>query len=276
MRYLEHKPKGQLAAYVDRFWYCEDFLSSHSHARERVMPSGCVEVVIALANDWIRQPTGSCLTDVGRTAPSLVVGAFTRYQLIETADLNRMAGIHFLPGGWKALNRVPALCFADQEVPLADLLGGAAARLRCRLLEASAPARIFAVLEEELLGQLQPMNRSSEYRMVRYAVGRLHARAGTGAVASTAAECGLSPKRLTELFRDYVGMTPKRFHRVSRFRAVLAKASEGVRIRHADLAQECGYFDQAHFVRDFQAFSGVTPGAYFQRRGAWETHLLVE
>jgi AraC-like DNA-binding protein len=60
---------------------------------------------------------------------------------------------------------------------------------------------------------------------------------------------------------------------VLRFQEVLCLIEKGQRVPWADLALDCGYFDQAHFIHDFQAFTGLTPGAYLAQRGKHHNHV---
>jgi AraC-like DNA-binding protein len=76
------------------------------------------------------------------------------------------------------------------------------------------------------------------------------------------AEIGLSPRRFIELFRRQVGLPPKVFCRVRRFQNVLQMVHQRTEIDWVRVALECGYYDQAHFIHDFQSFSGLTPSAY--------------
>ena len=85
-----------------------------------------------------------------------------------------------------------------------------------------------------------------------------------GTIAQLVRRVGLSPRRLIELFTNQAGMTPKRFCRVRRFHHALDRlhASPSRTLHLADLALACGYYDQAHFIRDFKEYSGLTPGEY--------------
>jgi AraC-like DNA-binding protein len=59
-----------------------------------------------------------------------------------------------------------------------------------------------------------------------------------------------------------VGLAPKVFCRVRRFQRVLRMLHKTTQVDWADVALECGYYDQAHFIHDFQSFCGLTPSAY--------------
>ena len=80
---------------------------------------------------------------------------------------------------------------------------------------------------------------------------------------------GISHKHFIAQFRAVVGLTPKRFCRIRRFQQVLAEVEARQAVKWADLACACGYYDQAHFVHDFQGFSGLNPSAYLTQRGEY-------
>jgi len=77
------------------------------------------------------------------------------------------------------------------------------------------------------------------------------------------------------MFREEVGLTPKLYCRIRRFQQVLALIRCGKPVEWADIALSCGYFDQAHFVHDFRAFSGITPSAYASHRGPHTNHVSM-
>ena len=86
---------------------------------------------------------------------------------------------------------------------------------------------------------------------------------------------GLSGRRLARLFALEVGLTPKLYARVLRFRRVLQLTHVDRPVDWSDIAHRCGYFDQAHFIRDFKEFSGLTPGDYLARRTPYNNHVRM-
>ena len=73
-----------------------------------------------------------------------------------------------------------------------------------------------------------------------------------------------------------LGLTPKLFCRVSRFQKVIRTAHAHGDINWTQLALDCGYYDQAHFIHDFQSFAGITPSEYLERRTPHVNHVPME
>jgi methylphosphotriester-DNA--protein-cysteine methyltransferase len=84
-----------------------------------------------------------------------------------------------------------------------------------------------------------------------------------------------APRTFTRRFRDYTGLTPKRFARIQRLQRLLAAMAPGGPVDWAGLAASHGYCDQAHLIGDFRELTGVTPGAYQPRSAAERNHLPV-
>jgi AraC-like DNA-binding protein len=145
---------------------------------------------------------------------------------------------------------------AHRVVELDDVLGREADRLAQRLYHASTwPAR-FRVLDDTILGSIGDAPEPSSG--VTWAYHRLLATAGRVRVGALASELGWSRKRLAARFREEVGLPPKSLARVLRFRRAVRLLERDDRSL-AELALDCGYFDQAHLNRDFRSFAGSTP-----------------
>jgi AraC-like DNA-binding protein len=99
-----------------------------------------------------------------------------------------------------------------------------------------------------------------------WAMRELYRSGGTIGIGDLAAEIGWSRKRLIALFRDQVGQTPKTVARILRFNRVVRLLTADTAMGWAELAYDAGYYDQAHFNRDFRDFAGCTPSEYLSRQ----------
>jgi AraC-like DNA-binding protein len=100
---------------------------------------------------------------------------------------------------------------------------------------------------------------------VSWAWQQLHASHGTQAIGLLVEEAGCNHKQFIAQFREQIGLPPKTLARLLRFDHAVNRIKRGGTPDWPALAHTCGYFDQAHFNKDFRRFAGVTPGEY-QRR----------
>jgi AraC-like DNA-binding protein len=190
----------------------------------------------------------------------LLAGPYSKAFWIDPAEFTEVVGIRFRPGAARLFFPVPAQELHNTDVPLEDLYPEEARLLRDALWSTAGLSRQFRVLEDYLLKKLP---RAAPFHpAVKHAVREFLRHPGVRAVAEVQSETGLSHTRFIQVFREYVGFTPKLFCRIRRFRQVLERVEHGLPVNWADVAAECGYFDQAHLIHDFRAFSGLTPLAY--------------
>ncbi len=152
----------------------------------------------------------------------------------------------------------------NRVVELEDLLGPRTALLVERLYDAPGWAERFDVLDAALARRLADTPPPAPE--VAWAWDRLHATDGAFPVTALASELGWSRRRLGAAFRDQVGLPPKLLARILRFDRVVARLRTQDPERWADVAYDAGYYDQAHFNRDFRELAGITPSAFLASR----------
>jgi AraC-like DNA-binding protein len=262
MVYRTHIPAAPLSEFVDWFWFFEGL--DVPHGRERVLPDGSTELVINLDDSRRKLFDREQPRRFQTFHRAWISGARSDYILIDVLPQSSMIGVHFKPGGLAPFLEMPASELTGQVIELDDLWGGDAADLRHRLLEATGARARFRVLEEFLLRRtVRPL---THHPAVAHALGELREDTPVLRVRQVADSLGFSHKHFIELFRAAVGLTPKRFWRVRRFQQTLTGINAGQSVDWAEVALAAGYYDQAHFVRDFKAFSGLTPSEYLTRR----------
>jgi len=249
MHYVARPPTPPLAKFVEYVWASQ---GAPAHAKERVVPTGTLELLVNLVDDQVRisDATGQ---DRWLSSGAAVSGAYRRPFTFDTRKNASVVGVHFRPGCAGAVLGVPPGELIDRHVDLDALWGRRARELRERLCTAATAHQRFAILESELASRL---DKRRVHPAVTYALDQLaRPQARVGDIAK---QTNLSPRRLIEVFTAAVGITPKRFERVVRFHRATALARtaafDWTRIAHA-----CGYYDQAHLIRDFRELADVTP-----------------
>jgi AraC-like DNA-binding protein len=161
----------------------------------------------------------------------------------------------------------------NSGVSLGDLCGeDDSQRLVGMLQDAPTGENKFRILERWLLqlarGRLQN-NPAVTFAMRAFCSGP------HGSAAEVADKTGYSQRHFIEMFRKEVGLAPKRFHRLQRFRKVIEEVQRRSVVDWVDVALSAGYFDQAHLIHEFREFSDLTPEQYLGLRTPFINHVRV-
>jgi AraC-like DNA-binding protein len=191
----------------------------------------------------------------------LLAGPYSRPFEIDPSRSTAVLGVVFRPGAARMFFPVASHELHNRDAALSELRPDEADRLLNEVCLARDEEARLRAMEGYLYGKLL-MGRSVP-AAVRYGVRQL-SRGGMRSIGHIQADTGLSHTRFIQIFREHVGLTPKLFCRVRRFRAVLDRLAKGMPVSWAEVAADCGYFDQAHLIRDFRAFAGITPGEYLR------------
>lgn len=264
-------PEQPLASFVELFWHCEG--DANGAARERVLPTGAAQLIISLRDETLR----TCGARGGERwehfRGPLVCGPHSRCSIIDTSPLSASIGVQFKAAGAHPFFHIPAGELHNLNVPLDALWGPAADELCNRLREARTPNARFLVLEQSLRRRLDPEHEG--HHAVAFALKAFQAGPHHRTIREVAEQAGLSQKWLSQVFRNEVGLAPKVYRRLQRFQGALTLIGGRRQLDWAGLALACGYYDQAHFNREFRAFSGLCPTSYVAGRGEHQNHVRV-
>jgi AraC-like DNA-binding protein len=191
-------------------------------------------------------------TDYG----SFTTGPFDTFALVGSAGPSGGLQVNLTILGARMFLGLPLHVLTNRIVALEEVLGCAAPRLVAELYDAPTWDVRFAILDREIAARIARAHAPS--REVLWAWRRLIATRGKVSIGTLVDEVDWSAKHLIDRFRDEIGLPPKTLARVLRFGSAVHMIKAG-RGRLIDIANDCGYYDQAHFSRDVRAFAGVTP-----------------
>ena len=257
---VDRAPATRLQAHVRRYTgYVE---SGARPLRRREMPTGNVVLILSLGPAIDVHTPGS--TGPAERLTSFVAGLDDSYAVTEHAGFQHGVQVDLTPLGAFQFFGLPLSEVASRVVPLEDILGNDAPRLLERLNAAPGWETRFELLDEAIASGLDDHLPASPD--VAWAWRRLTESEGQLSIGELAEELRCSRRHLTSRFREQLGMRPKTFARVLRF----DRAVRGLRLdggtRLAEIAHGCGYYDQAHFNRDFRRFAGSTPSEFLARQ----------
>jgi AraC-like DNA-binding protein len=251
MLYQEIQPRIELARFIECYWTLEDDHPELSNSPDPILPDGCIEVILNLGDRFNEHRQDGRKVSQPRY---FLFGQLTRPLLIAPTGRVAIIGIRFHPGGAFPLLRVPMNDLTDSLVEL-DALDP--------LLERELTRRLSP--DWTLRRNIEEVEKCLIARVISTADSWLPALAnsivvsgGRQSIDQLALQAGVSGRQLQRRFLREVGIGPKMLSRILRFQEVF-RAIESGRDGWAQVAAECGYYDQAHLIRDCQEFTGKTP-----------------
>lgn len=241
-----------LAGFVESIWHFEGAIAN---ARERHLPNGLFELVVQLGdgfhyeNDGMRQ----------RCPAACVAGLQTGSTVIEAPPRSCVLGMRLYPAGAYAVIGSPLHESTGRLVDLDDLVGRASRDLVQRTLDSpDAESRVLGAAR--WIAARIARSRGIDPRVV-WSAARIDRSHGIVSIARIQEQTGFSKKRLLQIFREQIGVTPKLYARIVRLRRALTLLHEGGR-SPADIAAVAGYYDQPHMNLDFRELAGLAPGDF--------------
>lgn len=236
--YHEYAPHPALAPYVQCYW---SIAASPFPLLNRVLPDGCLDILVSLT------PAACDLK---------IIGAMENAEVHPVSSVQTYIGVRFKPGGAFPFLRLPLHELTGIDLDLHHLWD-----IQClpeQLYESSSPRARITQLEALLLSRCP----TSIDSLLANALHEIRTSTGAVSVKALAERFALSERQLERRFRDQTGLTPKAFTRLTRFRAAAINLQQNPLLPLDNLALNSGYYDQAHFIHDFKAFSGITPTGF--------------
>ncbi len=243
MSYRESLPAPPLRPWVVAYWGVAESAVLAAPGTRRILPDGCADLICDFS---------------GGHASMRWVGTMTRAIEVPIVARQDLFGIRFAPGGLYPLLGAPMTPLTDGSVAFADLpatawlpplsgwLEDGDFAARCARADASLQSLLLQLPGTPMLQLLQGLSASRHL---------------PESAAALADAVGWGMRTLQRRFQEQLGVSPRqhlRYLRFERARQLLAQRGQ----RAVEVAMAAGYSDQAHFVREFRRFAGITPGRW--------------
>ena len=221
---------------------------------ERIAPDGIVELVFHYLEPMEVRLADEAFAVQPRTS---LVCQTHRYVEIRPQGAVGLISVRFRPWGAYHFLGPPVSVLSDQIVFAEDVWPrSVVTEIEESLAVASSAARRVALVEQFLLERLRDNQKADVEALVR-SVWR---RKGKIRITELCNELGVGERSLQRVFSRAFGTTPKHFARLTRFLTACGVLRQGGWESLTAVGHDCGYYDQAHFIQDFKALSGLTPG----------------
>ena len=260
MTYISYIPSPPLNAFIDDLYYLD---GPTTYPRQKVFPVASSNLMINLGDAFDvygpeqTKPFITC-TD------SWWTGIWTTYHSVDWPSRVQFFGVHFKSGGTYPFLRIPLSELNNQVISLNAIWGHYASEIRERLHSAKSIKAGFSLLEQLLRARLSEAPNGLE--VVQSAITTISHYHGALSIRSLSDQIGISQNHLGNQFKRYVGIAPKEVARFYRFANALRLINSTHLMDLTSIAHQSRFYDQSHFNKDFQAFTGHNPTEYMLLR----------
>ena len=258
--YIPHFPLSQ---FVEYFFFYEGI--SFEHKVDRFLPNGDTEIIIDFNDAPQNIYDNDTLIEIQACHNLWASGMRTEPITIPAGSQARMMVIMCKKGMAYPFFPFPMDEIVDSVLD-ADLIWGTSfAYLRENLLTALPDVdEVFRLTEEFMVRNF--LASPVVNPCVEYAIGEIVRRPDQISLANLSGKIGYSQKHFISMFKRQIGVTPKSFLKILRFQKAINDIERAANIDWTTLSQDCGFYDQAHFINDFKVFSGFTPEQYLKQK----------
>jgi AraC-like DNA-binding protein len=264
VKYHEHKPHAILEENVKCFWTHEATYSADTI--QSISPDGCVELIFNFGSPYLlSSTTPPC------TLPRAVMVGFQKKTLsIRVDGTVKVVAARLFAWGALALLQEEISAITGQVTALDTGWTTLEQRLESHVSQGRYD-EAAATLQEFLIQKA--LLRRYDVKLVQTAAKLLYSTKGQCRVEEVADYCHASVRQLQRGFKRVIGASPKLFARTLRFEQAQRRLMVDADADLTGLAYQCGYFDQAHFIKEFRAFTGMTPSDYAEQMRQLQEHL---
>lgn len=267
MQYHEYHINEPLAEYVQTIWAMESENDEEVYPRSLIMPDGIIEIIFHYETPFYTWQNNNKFLQPENFAVSMM----KQYIEIASSGKTGFISVRFFPWGAYHFFDEPIQHFLDQTIDATKLWGNDSEKIIKELQTLNSLEERVKSVKRFLLKKLK--QHKKEETETDNAIKLIRKNKGTLTIEEVCAETGLSKKHLERKFLSTVGIMPKAFSRVTRFLNICHNLEEYKGKTLTQLTYECGFYDQAHFIKEFKAFSGFIPKQFFEKENIYFSEI---
>lgn len=261
--YKEFRPSAALQPYVDNYWFqVFNGEGNEESPIQKCLPLGAAQIIFHtnrhdcyafFDGDWRKLPD------------AFFVGIYKDAVRWKTSGYSVCFGITLKPESLMHLFKIPASTLFNNYIDIDSFLGHKMNSLSERMFGVEDPLLLLQMSENFLLQRVRSVNAERSY--LDEATKMIRQSKGTISIENLSRNLYVSERQLQRMFKDTLGTSPKTYTRIIRFRTAYEylQQAEKENLSLIDITYNCGYADQAHFIRDFKEFTGTVPTNVFEK-----------
>lgn len=253
MNFLFVKPSPALSQYIRHYWVLEAD-ASEGEVCERVIPTGNIELMFHYKKPFV------CKTDNTsriKQPRSLISGISSLYSDVATNGDSGVIAVTFYPSKASNFFRFPMLEIENIHVGLGEIYNSQIREVEEKLYCSKNTQQRIQIIEQFLINNIKPV-KGNDSLLIKEGISIINQNKGLINTNSLSTKLYTTPKTLERKFTILVGKSPKQFCKIIRFQSII-QSLKNKNKNFTQIAYEFGYFDQAHFIKDFKSLSGYTP-----------------
>ncbi|PQA93233.1 AraC family transcriptional regulator [Chryseobacterium shigense] len=256
MNYQTFQPRPELSSLIKCYWTLES-PEEEIPQQQTIVPDGCMEMIFHYG-DLYKQ-----YMDDGQAVVqprSCVFGQLTQPLVIEPTGTTGMFSVRFQHEGFIPFATIPIKEMDDKAIPLDRLFGEDGTELEKNMLQSKTAEEKIRTVEEFLLKKLDA---DAIDRMVQSTIDTILTANGQISIAELSRQTNINRRQIERKISSAVGLSPKQLSKTIRLQTTLKLLLSKEFTTLTALAHESEYYDQAHFIKDFKEFTGLTPKEFY-------------
>lgn len=270
MEYNIYDPREELRRQI-RYHWSLDADADAPKERERIFPDGCIELIFNYADLFRKhEPDGSSFLQ----PRGIIYGQIKSYIEVEPTNTVGLFSTRFNPAGLQPFIDFDVNDFTGRAITVGELWGEDGEALERTMIACSTNEERQTIVENFLLKKLEAV--AFDNRDVEYCVDALLQREGAVSIDKLADELEIGKRQLERKFIAAVGLSLKFLARIIRFQNTLQLIEKKEFTSFTNVAYDGGFYDQAHFIKDFREFTGLNPKQYFSENLEMAKHFTFD
>lgn len=251
------EPNPDLAPLIKCYWTL-DIPKEDTPTKNTIVPDGCMKMIFHYGDPYNHYDEKGASIALPR---SFVIGQLTRPYIVQPTGETGTFFVCFHPNGFIPFATFPIKEMENTAVPLEQLFGKNGQILKEAILHASSTVERIHIIEDFLIQRLR--NTKTIDNIVKSTIETILTGNGQLSVTELSKQHQVNRRQLVRKFSSDIGLSPKQLSKTIRLQATLKMLLTKDVKSLTDLAYENEYFDQAHFIKEFKEFTGLTPKEFY-------------
>jgi AraC-like DNA-binding protein len=257
MIYQTFDPSPNLNTLIKCYWTL-DAPQEIDSEKQRIVPDGCMEMIFHYGDAYLQYAEdGNYIVQ----PKSFVFGQITKTLEIAPTGTTGVFAARFHPDGFMPITTVSINTMENRAVPLIEVFGEEGLQIEQDILTSSSTQERIKIIEVFLLNKLT--SQESVDRIIKSSIAMMLNLKGKNSIADLAKEININRRQLERRFSSVIGLSPKQLAKIIRLQAMIKALLNSQPQNLTSIAYEGDYYDQAHFIKDFKEFTGISPKKFY-------------